>query len=219
MDIDFWHERWKAQQIGFHEETIHKHLQQFWSQMPLQGQEQVFVPLCGKSRDMCWLLEQGHPVLGVEVSPLAVQAFFDENQWDAQVEKQGALDCWQAANIRLLQGDFFALTANDLQAVQAVYDRASLIALPPDMRQRYAMQLNHCLASGTAMLLITLEYPQEQMKGPPFAVTEAEIDTLFGEHFTIKPLLKQDVLPQEPHFREKGLSALFENAYQLIKLR
>lgn len=215
MDTAFWHARWETGQIGFHQDEIHVALQDFWPQLHLPGDEQVFVPLCGKSLDMLWLLEQGHHVLGVELSPIAVAAFFQENGLVPESTQADAFTAWRFGEVKLLCGDFFDLRPAHLTQTRAVYDRASLVALPPEMRQRYAAHLAGLLAPATPVLLITLEYPQTEMNGPPFSVTETEVRDLYGAYFTIEKLDEKDVLEEEAHFRDKGLTRLRECAYLL----
>jgi thiopurine S-methyltransferase len=79
LQQEFWHERWQQNEIGFHDKEINEHLQQYWPAFNIALNSRIFVPLCGKSKDLLWLLAQGYEVIGVELSPLAVQAFFDEN--------------------------------------------------------------------------------------------------------------------------------------------
>ncbi len=217
MEPAFWHARWEAGQIGFHQPEIHVLLRRFWPRLELAGGERVFVPLCGKSLDMLWLLEQRHRVLGVEISPLAVEAFFRENQLEATAFEQDGFTCRRLDELSLWCGDYFDLRPHHLTDVGAVFDRASLIALPPEMRRRYADHLATLLPPGTPVLLITLEYPQAQMAGPPFSVTDAEVDTLFGAEFEVEQLESLDILAQEPHFHAKGLTDLLEKAWRLVR--
>ncbi len=215
MQPDFWHERWQQNQIGFHQEAINLHLQQFWPQLGIVPGNGVFVPLCGKSGDMLWLRAQGHTVVGVELSQLAVQAFFSENGLRATASTQGRFSLFEADGIRLYCGDFFDLAAEDLANVRAVYDRASLIALPPEMRPTYAAHMQQLLAAGTRMLLVAFEYPQHEMNGPPFSVQEAEVRALYGGFCTIELIHAIDILAQEARFRDRGVSRLQEKVYLL----
>jgi len=217
MDIAFWHARWEAGEIGFHQHDYHHFLQEFWPRLELQGTERIFVPLCGKSRDMLWLLEQGHSVLGVELSPIAVEDFFRENDLQGTKGANDRFSLVQMDELELWCGDFFDLTPSDLAGVGAVYDRASLVALPPEMRRRYADHLAKLLPAGSRSLLITLDYPQEQMNGPPFAVSPAEIEALFAKEFEIERLACKDVLAEEPRFRARGLSKFEECAWRLVR--
>lgn len=216
MDHAFWHTRWQANEIGFHQQEINPHLQRYWPQLGVSGGT-VFVPLCGKSRDMLWLASQGHRVLGVEISPIAAAAFFSENALDVEPMQEERFVRRQIAEITLLEGDFFDLTPAHLDGVTAVYDRASLIALPPPLRERYAAHMAALLPAGTPVLLVTMEYRQPEMDGPPFAVSAAEVDTLFSAQFDIVRLGVQDILAENPRFQARGLSRLEEQVYRLTR--
>lgn len=215
MQADFWHERWQRNQIGFHQAEINLHLQQFWPALGVTTGARVFVPLCGKSGDMLWLRGQGHEVIGVEISPLAVQAFFDENALQVTVQQQGLFQVYAADGLCIWCGDFFALDPEDLAGVTAVYDRASLIALPPEMRPAYAKHLRQLLAPGVKSLLVAIEYSQGEMEGPPFSVREDEVLALYAAHCAIERIHAADILDQEPRFRDKGLTRLQEKVYAL----
>jgi len=215
MNPDFWHERWQRKEIGFHQQEINAHLQEFWPQLAVPASGQVFVPLCGKSRDLLWLRARGHAVLGVELSPIAVQDFFAENALTPQVTRQGAFERYEADGLAVLSGDFFNLTPALLLGVAGVYDRASLIALPPALRTRYAEQNAAILPAAAGTLLVSMEYPQNEMSGPPFAVREDEVRRLYEKRYTVTCLFSKDILAENPRFRERGLSALTEKVYRL----
>jgi thiopurine S-methyltransferase len=174
----------------------------------------VFVPLCGKSVDMVWLADRGHPVIGNELSERAVGEFLAEHGLDATVRSEGALTVHTAAAYELWCGDVFAMPADALAGVEAVYDRASLVALPPEMRRRYAAHLADILPQQVAILVIAFEYDQSEMDGPPFAVTEDEIRELFPG-FELRPLADEDVLATHTDLRARGLTRLRETAVEL----
>lgn len=213
MQKDFWIEKWNQKQTGFHQSDVNAFLQKYWAHTGARAGAAVFVPLCGKSRDMIWLQEQGHAVLGVEFSPLAVADFFGENGLEPATAPRGAFVESAAGDIRLLCGDFFDLVREDLEGVRAVYDRAALIALPPDLRKNYAARLKDLLPPGCVLLLVTLEYPQGAISGPPFSVTEEEVSSLFAGARALRLLERQDVLPQNAHLKERGINALDECCY------
>jgi thiopurine S-methyltransferase len=215
MERDFWLERWQRNEIGFHQHEINAHLQDCWPRLGLAAGNTVFVPLCGKSRDLLWLRARGHSVLGVEISPIAVRDFFSENGLVAQRTRQHEFERYEADGLAILCGDFFALTAADLAGVAGVYDRASLIALPPDLRGRYAGQLAVILSARAEILLVTMDYPQAQMSGPPFAVREDEVRRLYAARYDVAQLYTKDILAENPRFRERGLDALTEQVYRL----
>lgn len=216
MHPDFWHERWRKNQIGFHQDAIHPLLRQCWSALCIAPGSRVFVPLCGKSRDMLWLRAQGYEIVGVEISRLAVEAFFEENGLQPAVVEQAGFHVYETEGLRIFCGDFFALTAADLAGASAVYDRASLVALPPEMRRAYAEHLAGLLAPGTKTLLVAFEYPQHQMDGPPFSVDEAEVYALYAGHCAVSLLQAADILDDEPRFRARGVSRLHEKVYMLV---
>jgi thiopurine S-methyltransferase len=216
MDQDFWQQRWARNEIGFHLSEVNPYLQQFWSVLNVPAGAQVLVPLCGKSLDMLWLAEQGYRVLGVELAEAAVQAFFSEQGLVAEINQVGEFRRYRSGAIEVLCGDFFSLTAADLLECRALYDRAALIALPAPLRERYAAHLAAILPPGCAGLLVVLDYPQEQMPGPPFAVGEAELQRLLAApQWALQVLEARDVLGENWRFLQRGLSQLSERVYRL----
>ena len=215
MQADFWLERWEQNQIGFHEEEINSHLQKFWSNLKVPPGSKIFVPLCGKSSDMLWLLSQGYQVVGVELSPLAVKSFFAENNLEARVTGCGALQRWEIEGLTIFQGNFFDITSEELLGCGACYDRASLIALPVEMRQQYIRHLRKIVPAISHTLLVTLEYDQDEMQGPPFSVAENEVRSLFAAAGKIECLFEGDILEENEQFKQKGLTGLVERAYWL----
>ena len=215
MDREFWLERWQRSEIGFHQQEINAHLQDYWGHLDLPAGSRVFVPLCGKSRDLLWLRARGHTVLGVELSSIAVRDFFAENGLTPQTTRQRAFERCEADGLEILCGDFFDLTPQHLQGVAGVYDRASLIALPPELRVRYAEHSASILPAEVGTLLVTMEYPQGEMSGPPFSVGEDEVRRLYAARYAVTHLHTKDILAENPRFRERGLSALREKVYRL----
>lgn len=193
MEQGFWHQRWAENAIGFHLEEVNPFLVKCWSELHISADSKVFVPMCGKSRDMTWLREQGHSVLGVEISDTACKAFFEESGVEPDIDNDGRYLSRSLDGIALLCGDFFALESSDLEGVRAVYDRASLIALPEEMRQRYVERMLDILPVGVNVLIITLEF--DAPSGPPFSVTEAEIRALYGSRFEVVKLCETDLMP------------------------
>lgn len=176
MHPDFWISRWEAGQIGFHEGAVNRHLQQWWADHVPAGAD-VLVPLCGKSHDLHWLAARGHRVTGVELSPIATEQVFTEQGLTPEATTEGAYVVRRAGNLTVLQGDFFALAG----AWDAVWDRAALVAMPPDLRPRYAAHVRTLVRPGGRVLLVTMDYPQAERAGPPFAVPADEVRTLWPE--------------------------------------
>ncbi|WP_313739424.1 thiopurine S-methyltransferase [Pseudomonas sp.] len=216
MEPAFWHQRWAAQQIGFHQSEVNAYLRRHWPSLGLASGSQVLVPLCGKSLDLLWLAEQGHRVLGVELSREAVAAFFEASKLTPTVRKHGAFEVWHVEQLQVWCGDAFALTAVDLTDCAAFYDRAALIALPPAMRQRYLAHLQKGVPQTVQGLLITLEYNQALIEGPPFCVAEQEVREGFaGWH--ISALEQCKIAQESPRFVAAGVSTLLERVYRLAR--
>lgn len=218
MDSDFWHARWQADQIGFHQNEINPYLVDFWPTLQLKRQDRVYVPLCGKTLDMIWLLDQGHAIVGSEISPIAVEAFFTENRLKPEIRQEAGCTRWSCDRVEILCGDFFDLTTAGIGRIDALYDRAALIALTQAQRTRYAARIKELLEPQTPGLLVTLNYEQQQMEGPPFAVSSDEVRNLYREGFSVEQLAHTDVLKAQPRFREKGLTTLTESVYRLRRI-
>ncbi|HMK86360.1 MAG TPA: thiopurine S-methyltransferase [Steroidobacteraceae bacterium] len=218
MEPEFWHERWRSGEIGFHQSTVDRNLRRHWPSLALPKGSRVFVPLCGKSLDLLWLRDAGHSVVGVEISAVAVEAFFAENGISARRRVQGDFDILEAANLTLFRGDFFALTPALLGDVAALYDRAALVSWKGEQRPRYVEHVATLTSSAAQILLISLEYPQAQMSGPPFCVDGAEVRRLYSPLFRIEEIARGDILAYEPRFRARGLKELFEVCYHLVRL-
>jgi thiopurine S-methyltransferase len=215
MQPEFWHSRWQNNQIGFHQDAVNPYLQRLWPGLGLLTGSRVLVPLCGKSLDLAWLAAQGHSVLGVELSQKAVEGFFSEQGLTPQVDHHGAFMRYRANDVELWCGDIFALTAQDVADCFGLYDRAALIALPPEMRQRYAAHLVQILPQGCRGLLVTMDYDQAVIPGPPFAVPDEEVQALMGGHWQLSLEEDQDILGESWKFLQVGASRLRERAYRL----
>ena len=217
MQADFWHQRWQAGEIGFHKHEYNAQMTRFIDLLGIEQGDHILVPLCGKSLDMIWLREKKFRVTGIEISPLAVDSFFAENNIEYEITEHDWGLMYKADGINILCADFFDIHSTDLPHIDAVYDRASLIALPQDMRPDYVTQLTKLMPDTARSLLVTLDYPQQEMDGPPFSVSEAAVEGLFGEQFIIESILTEDCLANEPRFQAKGLSRLDERVFLLTK--
>lgn len=193
MKHEFWHQRWEQGQIGFHQQEVNGYLTSHWDELGLSAGVPVFVPLCGKSLDMLWLREQGHPVFGIELSRRAVEAFFHENEIEPSVNETEHFVEYSTEQLTLFAGDYFQLTTRDLGQNHAVFDRAALIALPPEMRAGYVRHMATLLPAGAHILLITMHYPEGTLDGPPFSVDEREVEALYLNDFSIEKKGSWDV--------------------------
>jgi thiopurine S-methyltransferase len=213
-----WLQRWETLNIGWHHEEFNPHLLNYWSTLNAPAKGLVLAPLCGKSRDLVWLAEKGYRVRGIEISPLAVAQFFQEQGLVAQRQTQGSFERWSAGPYELFCGDIFDLAQLDNSQVAAVYDRASLVALNPGQRKRYVELLLTCLPPTCPMLLVAMDYPQEEMSGPPYSVAEAEVRALYERSHQVELLHSLNLLRDTPRYGDRGLSRMSEEIYQLTPI-
>ncbi|KGM50174.1 thiopurine S-methyltransferase [Pseudooceanicola atlanticus] len=192
MDSDFWHKKWEDNQIGFHRASVNPLLVRFLSVLGLAPGARVFLPLCGKTRDIAWLRDQGFRVAGAELSRMAIEQLFDELGETPEITEHGTLTRFSGKRIDIFVGDIFELSAPVLGPVDAIYDRAALVALPHDMRPRYGAHLAGI--TGTApQLLLCFEHSVGEEKGPPFSVDRAEVARVHGESYTADLLLDEEI--------------------------
>lgn len=210
MQPEFWLECWQNNKLGFQLDAVHPLLVDALGKLNLQ-ESQVFVPLCGKSPDLLYLARYFH-VIGNELSEIACRDFFTEHKLAVSEQKIGEFNCFTTTNISVLQGDFFALSKADITDIRLVYDRAALIALPLDMRQRYAAHLSRLIEPGGKIVLIALEYPEHEKHGPPFSVPLTELSLLFPGA-KIDVLAEQDLTGQGFARRRFNTSSLIETLY------
>ena len=215
MKAEFWHQRWQNNEIGFHRNEVNPNLIAHFGMLGLSEGDCVLVPLCGKSKDMLWLAEQGLHVIGVELSDKAAAAFFAENGLRPKKQRNGEMTCYRSDTLTLYCGDFFDLTPGLCQDVNAVYDRAALVALPEHMRTEYCAHLVKIVPEPLRGLLISFDYDQDRMTGPPFSVPADEIRRHFSDVVPVRPLGSRDILADEPQFKERGLDQMLEQVYFL----
>ncbi len=192
MDHGFWHAKWEKNEIAFHEREANRLLVSHFDALSLEAGSRVFLPLCGKTRDIPWLLSKGFRVAGAELSEIAVRQLFEEMGVQPAISRLGPLVHYGADGVDLYAGDFFDLTGNVLGPVDAVYDRAALVALPADMRAKYAAHLV-AMTDNAPQLLICYEYDQALQPGPPFSVTRDEVHRHYAHLFELKHLMSIEV--------------------------
>lgn len=197
-DNELWQQSWRDQNTAFHQEAVNAHLVRFWPALALRPGDRVFVPLCGKSRDLLWLAAQGHTVIGVELSALAAQAFFSENRMRPTRRQVGQFTLWEHGRIGILCGDFFALDSAELGEIAAVFDRAALTALPDEIRGAYLAQLRKIVPAACKILLLTTEEPDAgETDDQPFAVAD-EITGLYALAFEIELIHVESFFEADP---------------------
>lgn len=213
MDDINWHSHWQNNNIGFHLNQTNPMLVKHWPKLHAPPGEMVFVPLCGKSLDMVELHRQGHFVLGSELSDIAVAAFFTEQHLDHRTDQAGEHLYWSGDRLAIIHGDFFTLPANSIPA-RFVYDRAALVALPPDVQQRYVEQLLRIAPDIEHILLITVDYDDTAAPPPPFSIPSERVNALYGAYFQIELIETRDTKPS-PRKQAQGLDVITEHIFKL----
>ncbi|NLY26929.1 MAG: thiopurine S-methyltransferase [Alcaligenaceae bacterium] len=215
MDPSFWLERWREGRTGFHQARVTPLLAKYWPLLNLPKGSRVLVPLCGKTIDMCWLAGQGYEVVGVELSPLATADFFTDKNLDAQVESCGELQRYTCEGIEILCGDIFKVDPTVFAGCSAVYDRAALVALPDSLQRSYTAHVYGNLPVNYAGLLITIDYPQHEMDGPPFATGTERVRTLFEPTHQVDLIDQRDTLEKDQKLRDRGVTKLDSLVFRL----
>ncbi|MEE9336131.1 MAG: thiopurine S-methyltransferase [Granulosicoccaceae bacterium] len=222
MESKFWHSRWQENKIGFHQSKYNSRLTSLWPSLSLPQGAEVFVPLCGKTLDMLWLHEQGFKVLGVELSEIAAAAYFDENDLPYNVTQSGGLQLFtgagRAAGIRILAGDMFAMKSAQTAGVSAVYDRASMVAMPPELRQQYVDHLAALLPVNATGILISMNYDPSKMKGPPFSVPDDVVRELLQPYYSLSVLAHSEGPERLGNLKGRGLDTLEEHVYRITRI-
>lgn len=218
MEHTFWHNKWEINQLGFHLDYVHpllkRNLALFQVNGLLKTAGKIFVPLCGKTLDIGFLLAQGYQVVANDLSEIACQALFKELDLDPEVTQWDGGKTYTADGLTFYVGDFFKLTEKEVGSISFVYDRAALIALPETMRLDYAQHMAK-ITQHASQLLITLDYDQSIAGGPPFAVPTAEVEALYGGAYPIQLIEEADIIEEEPRFKAKGLTAFYQRVYKL----
>jgi len=192
MEKDFWIQKWGKKDIGFHQKEVNAHLKTNLEKLSLKKESRIFLPLCGKTLDIGWLLSQGYRVVGAELVETAIQELFAELKIKPQVTQINRLKHYSAQNIDIFVGDLFDLSKEILGKVDAIYDRAALVALPEALRERYTKHLLE-ITVGAPQLLVVYEYVQSEMPGPPFSIKEEEVSQHYESSYHIKRITSIEV--------------------------
>lgn len=187
MDHNFWQERWETRNIGFHAPDFNPLLVKYFHTLNLQKGDAIFVPLCGKTLDIHWLLAQGYSVIGSELVESAVAQLFQELAVEPRITKHDSLKRYQAGNLDVWAGDIFKLHPEYLLSVKATYDRAALVALPLAKRKQYTAHINK-ITNNSDQLLIVFDYNQSQMEGPPFSLSDEEVKSHYSKYYELSLL-------------------------------
>ena len=211
MNNSFWQKCWERNLLGFHQHDVHPFLAEYFDKRLLATDRHVFVPLCGKTLDMAYLAKLMQ-VTGNELSDIACRDFFIGNNIAYQKHNVGEFEKYTCQQLTLLQGDFFKLSANAIDRIDWIYDRAALIALPTTMQQQYVNHLKTFFSSQTRLFLVTVEFPIEQLIGPPCAITETDVKSLFSG-FKIECIATHEIKDKQFAQRKLDVDYLLEKLY------
>lgn len=192
MEAEFWHQKWSRGDIGFHQSQVNVYLTTHFKHLQVAAGNRIFLPLCGKTLDIAWLLSQGVQVVGAELSEMAIQELFESLNVTPNVVAEGRHIRYSAPGLDIFVGDIFELSPQQIGLIDGIYDRAALVALPSGMRRQYAVHLI-TLSHSARQLLISYEYDQSQIDGPPFSVTDEEIQQLYGSAYSMIALERKAV--------------------------
>ena len=209
MDASFWLQRWNNNDIGFHRSEANPVLGNYFKELSLAKGSRVFVPLCGKTLDIAWLLSNGYRVAGAELVEMAIEQLFTELGVEPKISETGEVKHYSATNIDIFVGNIFDVSSKMLGPVDAIYDRAALVALPEDMRNRYTTHLTE-ITDKAPQLLVSYEYDQNVMAGPPFSVSNEEVNQHYRDSYDLT-LIKSTNVPGGL----KGKCAANENVWLL----
>ena len=214
--MEQWELRWKEGRIGFHLPEVNTYLMRHSEEFFKQKVKKIFVPLCGKSIDLSWLAARSKKVVGVEGVRKPVAEFFAENNVNYSIQNIDGFELFSSDSIDIYFGDFFALNKLKIGQFNVIYDRASIVAIEEDLRRKYVDHLMNFLTEDGIILLITLEYDQNQMQGPPYSVPFSEVKKLFSSRGKLKLLETCDIL--DNRLRKKGLSRALERVIKITKI-
>ena len=214
MEPDFWLQRWSDDRIGFHQEDLNPYLLENWPHG--HDAQNTLVPLCGKTLDLRFLSEFG-AVTGVELSDIAIRDFFEEWNQNATRSNREGISCTSANGVCLMEADFFNLPVSMYGSFSHAYDRAAMIALPPDTQGRYMQQLSQLLSPKGFVLSVTIEYPHREIPGPPFSISVDEMVSRAGPYFEVEVLESIDTWRPESRLAQEGISALQTHVFGLTK--
>ncbi len=219
MELSYWQSRWEKGNTGWHMQKVYPPLIRYRDTLAIYKGASVLVPLCGKSLDLQWFMEQECEVTGVDISEQAARSFFEKQGLEFTIGQKNDFTIYRSDRLQFWVGDFLKLKPSYIDTPDLIYDKAALIALPPDRRRTYASHLQDFTGEQTQIFLNAFEYDQTEMTGPPFAVHSREVESLFGDRFTIKLLEEHSLFDDLKKFRQRGLTSYLTEKVYLLSSR
>lgn len=210
---ELWLNMWEKKNIPFHKSTVNSALIAYASQLSCNAGDTILVPLCGKSLDMVWLAQQGYKVIGIELSAIACEEFFSENNIEHQIIIEDKFTHYKSKDIEIFCGDFFTVTKNDFPEIKAIYDCKSLIALPAEIKQKYIKHLLQLVNPTAIKILLLVIEATGKIQGPPFPINKNEIKALFGSQYQIEELKRTKRDKIDPHLLQDGFKEITDVTY------
>ena len=215
MQPEFWRERWELGQTGFHKDEVHPDIEAQHEWLLGEGEHRVLVPLCGKTLDLDWIARRGDTAVGVELSEIAVHALFEQAGRTPEITVRGTKKIFRTEGLIVICGDFFDVNVEDVAPIDRVWDRAAMVALPPQMRRRYVEHLRSLVQPGARVLLNTLVYDDCAKEGPPHSVDDFEVANAY-EGAQIELFDRRDLTDEiRPHWLEAGMTRLHSHLHRI----
>ena len=214
MSNKIWKDKWKRNDIAFHQSTSNHLLKKYISQLNISAGADILVPLCGKSLDMNILANLGYNVIGIELSNIAIKAYFEALNVKPTREKYKRFITWKYKNTEIWCGDIFDLTKKEIGHIGVLYDNTSLTAFSPDIRPQYVQHFHDMLSEKNQILLITTETPDETQINSAMTIDD-EIQSLYERQYHITLLHGERVITHDPEQPDEAKRPMEEKVYIL----
>jgi thiopurine S-methyltransferase len=216
--MNFWEERWKNGQTGWHNTQVNDNLVNHHQTLFHVKNPTILVPLCGKSLDMAWLAGQGASIIGIDLVQQAIEEYCAEQNLEPEISTTESCVSYAADSQTLIHANVFDVHTKDIGTVDSIFDRAALVALPLEKREAYALHCLSLLKPGGSILLITYDSPVADDQGPPFPVRKGTVEKLYSSA-TECVQLDEVLMTQEndERLRNRGLAWSRADIWKITK--
>jgi thiopurine S-methyltransferase len=211
----YWLDRWDCNDIdGFCQESPNESLVKHFSKFKLNANSTCMIPMCGNSIDIMFFVANKVNVVGIELSEKAAILFFKSHQLQYSVIQGDKYKCYQGDNVSIYVADVFDLPSliKDMPLFDIWYDRGAYIALPDNLRYKYAKMMVEVCSDNIQILLLAMTHDRETQT-PPFSISQDEINANFMPHIKFK-LIDSQLRKPIPNYRKaEGMTYQYYNAY------